>query len=87
MEAFRLQLGGDGRGTLQVPYRGTASLQHPMYNKGSSFTAEERQQFDLQGLPPAREHVKDAVGSNLRRHRLRPTRSRSSSAWPPPGSQ
>ena len=38
---------------VEVPYRGGALLRHPLYNKGTAFTREERHTFDLEGLLPA----------------------------------
>jgi malate dehydrogenase (oxaloacetate-decarboxylating) len=38
--------------TLAVPLRGAALLEHPIYNKGSAFTQEERRNLGLQGLLP-----------------------------------
>src|SRR4051812_47373832 len=38
--------------TLAVPLRGQALLQHPMYNKGTAFTREERAALGLEGLLP-----------------------------------
>jgi malic enzyme len=38
---------------LRVPRKGTSILRYPLYNKGTGFTAEERQRFNLDGLLPA----------------------------------
>ena len=51
MESFKLE-GQDGSGWVRVPYRGQALINHPMFNKSSAFTAEERVQFGLCGLLP-----------------------------------
>ena len=37
----------------KVPYSGPQILGHPLYNKGSGFTREERQAFGLEGLLPS----------------------------------
>ena len=52
MESYRVERGRDGRGVVRVPYRGMSLLDHPMYNKGSAFTQDERRAFALQGLLP-----------------------------------
>ncbi len=51
MEQFKLEQ--DGRILrLAVPHRGARLLRHPMYTKGSAFTAEERVALGLEGLLP-----------------------------------
>ncbi len=40
--------------TLEVSLAGPALLHHPLLNKGSAFTEEERRDFDLLGLLPPR---------------------------------
>jgi malic enzyme len=52
MERFNLHRGPDGRAALEVPYRGTRLLRHPMYTKGTAFAEEERIAFGLEGLLP-----------------------------------
>lgn len=47
-----------GEHYVEVPFKGSFLAEHPMYNKGTAFTEEEREVFNLDGLFP------DAV-SNL----------------------
>lgn len=47
---------------LYIPYSGPSLLETPLLNKGSAFTAEERQQFNLMGLlPPTYETIEEQV--------------------------
>jgi malic enzyme len=57
MEPYRLQTCSDGRTFAEVPYRGQRLLRHPVFNKGTAFTREERAALGLEGLLP------DAVSS------------------------
>ena len=51
MERYRI--GSDEAGPrVEVPYRGPQLLSHPMYNKSTAFTREERALFGLEGLLP-----------------------------------
>ena len=43
----------EGRLKLEVSLRGHDLIRHPMLNKGTAFSSEERQQFHLQGLLPS----------------------------------
>jgi malic enzyme len=52
MERYRIEPGPDGHPRLKVPYRGLQLLSHPMYNKSTAFTREERRVFALEGLLP-----------------------------------
>ena len=51
MERYRLERGGS-RDRLKVPFRGSALLNAPLYNKSTAFTREERATFGLEGLLP-----------------------------------
>ena len=39
-------------GPLECALKGTVLLNHPYFNKGSAFTAQERRDFELTGLLP-----------------------------------
>ncbi len=52
MEPYRLKQDGEGRSYVEVPYRGQRLLRHPMFNKGTAFTTEERAALGLEGLLP-----------------------------------
>jgi malate dehydrogenase (oxaloacetate-decarboxylating) len=52
MEKFDLKRSADGD-ILTVPFRGPSVLRFPLYNKGTGFTAEERERFHLVGLLPS----------------------------------
>ena len=51
MEKFDLRKTKDGY-QLNVPMSGTALLRFPLYNKGTGFSATERERFNLDGLLP-----------------------------------
>ena len=51
MEKFDLRRTRDGY-QLNVPMSGTALLRFPLYNKGTGFSATERERFNLDGLLP-----------------------------------
>lgn len=64
MEAYRLTRALDGRWRVRVALRGHALLSHPMYNKGTAFTLEERAALGLEGLLP---REVNGVDTQLRR--------------------
>jgi malate dehydrogenase (oxaloacetate-decarboxylating) len=51
MERYRIEVDEAGP-HVAVPYRGPQLLSHPMYNKSTAFTREERASFGLDGLLP-----------------------------------
>ena len=52
MEKYSVRHDSRGAARLEVPYRGTRLLRHPVYTKGTAFTEEEREAFGLEGLLP-----------------------------------
>ncbi len=52
MEAYRRKRGSDGRERVEVRLRGPQLLNHPMYNRATAFTREERRALALSGLLP-----------------------------------
>jgi malate dehydrogenase (oxaloacetate-decarboxylating) len=52
MEAYRRKRGADGRERVEVRLRGPQLLNHPMYNRSTAFTRDERRALGLDGLLP-----------------------------------
>jgi len=52
MEAYRRKRGADGRERVEIRLRGSQALNHPMYNRSTAFTREERRDLGLEGLLP-----------------------------------
>jgi malate dehydrogenase (oxaloacetate-decarboxylating) len=52
MEAYRRKRGADGRERVEVRLRGPQLLNHPMYNRATAFTRDERRDLGLEGLLP-----------------------------------
>ncbi len=52
METYRLIRRADGTSSLGVGQRAHSLLRHPLLNKGTAFTEEERDLFGLYGLLP-----------------------------------
>jgi malic enzyme len=53
MEAYTRERDASGREREKVTLRGTQLLNHPMYNRSTAFTRDERQALGLDGLLPA----------------------------------
>jgi len=71
MEPYRLRCAESGQPFVEVPYRGHRLLRHPMFNKGTAFTREERAALGLEGLLPdavsTLEQQEDRVYRNITR--------------------
>ncbi len=62
MYFLRFRREADGHQVVDVPLRGHALYKEALLNKGSAFTAEEREQFELDGvLPPAQNTMAQQV--------------------------
>ncbi len=59
MERYRIKTNEHGDPFVEVSRRGRRLLSHPMYNKGSAFSYEERETFGLDGLLPPRMSTAD----------------------------
>ncbi|MDX1455554.1 MAG: NAD-dependent malic enzyme [Gammaproteobacteria bacterium] len=64
METFRFYRDDDGRPTVDVKLRGRELLAHPLLNKGTAFTDEERDVFGLRGLLP--QHIASTADQEAR---------------------
>jgi len=53
MERYTRKRDASGRERIEVRLRGTQLLNHPMYNRSTAFTREERRALGLDGLLPA----------------------------------
>jgi len=71
LEPYRLKRDEDGRSHVEVPYRGQRLLRHPMYNKGTAFTREERAAFGLEGLLPDAISTLEQQAARIHRNILR----------------
>jgi len=72
MEAYRRKRGPDGRERVEVRLRGPQLLNHPMYNRATAFTREERRALGLDGLLPdvvstMEQQAKRAYGNVVRK--------------------
>lgn len=52
MKSLKQHTNADGQVCLEVPLRGHELIQHPLLNKGTAFSAQERDDFHLHGLLP-----------------------------------
>jgi malic enzyme len=72
MEAYRRKRGADGRERVEVRLRGPQLLNHPMYNRATAFTRDERRELGLEGLLPdvvssLEQQVQRAYGNIVRK--------------------
>jgi malic enzyme len=52
LETYRRKRGQGGRERVEVRLRGSLLLNHPMYNRSTAFTREDRKELGLEGLLP-----------------------------------
>jgi len=72
MESYRRKRGADGRERVEVRLRGPQLLNHPMYNRATAFTRDERRELGLEGLLPdvvstMEQQARRAYGSIVRK--------------------
>jgi malate dehydrogenase (oxaloacetate-decarboxylating) len=59
-----------GKGPARIPYRGHALLEHPLLNKDTAFSEEERDRFGLHGLlPPRVQTIEEQVALEVEKNR------------------
>jgi malate dehydrogenase (oxaloacetate-decarboxylating) len=71
MERYHVQRDVDGAPRVEVPHRGATLLRHPLYNKGTAFTREERVAFGLEGLLPEAVNTLDQQVCRVRANLVR----------------
>ena len=71
MEPYRLRRDENGRPYVEIPYRGSRLLRHPMYNQGTAFSREERAVFGLEGLLPDAVSTLEQQAGRIHRNILR----------------
>jgi len=60
MRDFAIQVDPmNGEKYIRVPFKGRLLVEHPIYNKGSAFTEQEREQLDLHGVLPRHSSTMD----------------------------